>query len=53
LQGDRQGQLAVNGKGALRIIFVPEHDPVPAKPDGGLDWPRVTAIRIIAIEDYH
>lgn len=53
LQGDRAGQLAVNGKGAMRIIFEPEHDPPPRKPDGGLDWSRVTAIRIVAIMDYH
>lgn len=53
LGGERAGQLAVNGKGGMRIIFVPEHDPPPRKPDGGLDWSRVTAIRILAIMDYH
>ena len=53
LLGDRAGQLAVNGKGAMRIIFEPDHDPPPNKPDGGLDWKRVTAIRIVAILNYH
>ncbi len=53
LKGDRRGQIAVNGKGAMRIIFVPLHAPPPTKPDGGLDWTKVTAIRIVAIIDYH
>jgi len=29
-----------------RLIFLPDHDPVPLLPDGGLDWSRVTAIMI-------
>jgi proteic killer suppression protein len=53
LKGDRHGQLAVNGKDPLRIVFIPDHDPLPLKPDGGLDWSRVTAIRITSIENYH
>lgn len=53
LQGERAGQLAVNAQGALRIIFEPAHDPAPCKPDGGLDWRRITAIRILDIADYH
>ncbi len=53
LKGDRRGQIAVNGKGAMRIIFVPLHEPPPTKRDGGLDWRRVTAIRIVDIGDYH
>lgn len=53
LKADRHGQVAVNGKGAMRIIFVPLHASPPTKPDGGLDWTKVTAIRIVAIIDYH
>lgn len=36
-----------------RLIFEPADDPVPVKPDGGLDWTRVTAVRIKGIEDTH
>jgi proteic killer suppression protein len=32
---------------------MPSHKPVPEKPDGGLDWKQVTAIKIIGIEDTH
>lgn len=47
------GKLAVNLDQPYRLIFEPAHDPIPAKDDGGLDWTRVTAIRILSVEDYH
>ena len=53
LTGDREGQLSVDLDHPYRLIFVPEHDPVPLKPDGGLDWKQVTAIAIVGIEDTH
>jgi proteic killer suppression protein len=36
-----------------RLIFEPEHDPIPKRADGGLDWSAVTAIRILEIADTH
>jgi len=53
LSGARKGALAVDVSGNYRLIFVPDHDPVPEKKEGGLDWSRVTQIRILSIEDYH
>jgi plasmid maintenance system killer protein len=53
LKGDLKGQLAVNVDEKLRIVFIPENQPIPRKKDGGLDWSRVIAIRIMTIEDYH
>jgi plasmid maintenance system killer protein len=53
LKGDREGTLAVNLDHPYRLIFEPAHDPVPSKPDGGLDWTGVTAIRVLSVEDYH
>jgi len=53
LKGDYAGHLAVNLHGGFRLVFRPEHDPIPRKPDGGLDRCRVTEIRVVAIEDYH
>jgi hypothetical protein len=38
---------------AERLIFAPAHEPVPRKPDGGLDWTQVTAVCILDVEDYH
>jgi proteic killer suppression protein len=53
LKGDRAGQLSVRLHGGYRLIFEPANDPVPYKDDGGLDWTKVTNIRILEIEDYH
>ena len=53
LKGDRKGTLAVCLDGPWRLIFEPANDPVPKKPDGGLDWTQVTAIRILEVRDYH
>jgi len=39
--------------GPYRLIFEPAHDPLPLDENGSLDWARVTAIRILLIEDYH
>jgi len=36
-----------------RLIFVPDHNPVPKREDGGLDWSRVTAVIILGVEDTH
>jgi plasmid maintenance system killer protein len=53
LTGDRAGQLAIRLSGGKRLIFEPARNPAPAKPDGGIDWTRVTAVRVVAIQDYH
>ena len=53
LRGDRKGELAVDLDHPYRLIFEVANDPKPIKPDGGLDWTKTTAIRIIGIEDYH
>jgi len=53
LGGNRHGQLSVTIKDNWRIVFVPDHDPLPCLPDGGLDTGQVTAVEIIEIVDYH
>jgi plasmid maintenance system killer protein len=53
LTGDRAGQLSMKLHGGFRLIFEPANEPVPAKADGGLDWTKVTAIRILEAKDYH
>ena len=49
---DRAGQLAVSLDGLFRLIFVPQ-EPIPRRPDGGLNWNEVVAIEIVEIVDYH
>ena len=53
LKGERTGELAVDISGNWRIIFTPDHNPIPLKDEGGLDWNSVTHIRIIKVGDYH
>lgn len=53
LEADRAGQLAIEVSGGKRLILEPAHKPAPAKRDGGLDWTAVTAVRILALVDYH
>ena len=53
LKGAQAGRYSVRVHDGFRIVFVPDHDPVPRKDDGGVNWSAITAIRIQSIEDYH
>lgn len=53
LKGDRDGEFAVDLCGGFRLVFSPAHDPCPTLPSGGIDWAKVTIIRIDFIGDYH
>lgn len=52
LKHDRAGELAVYLDGGCRLGFRP-CEPVPRKPDGGLDWTKVTSIEVVYVGDYH
>ena len=53
LTGNRRGQISVDLEHPYRLLFIPANDPVPRGSDGGLCWPEVTEIEIIAIADTH
>ena len=53
LKEDREGQYAVDLIHHIRLVFAPNHDPVPRLEDGGIDIDRVTAITITEVTDYH
>jgi len=53
LSGNRKGQFAVDLKQPQRLVFEPNHNPLPRKPDGGLDLKKISAVTIIEVEDYH
>ncbi len=53
LSGNRKGQFAVDVKHPQRLIFEPNHNPLPRKADGGLDLRKISAITILGVEDYH
>lgn len=53
LKGKRAGQLSVDLDHPYRLVFKVANNPIPRKPIGGLDWIRVTAIKILEVEDTH
>lgn len=53
LKGTRAGTFAVEVSGNYRLIFEPDHDPVPLMDDGGIDLRQVTAVKILEVTDYH
>jgi proteic killer suppression protein len=53
LTGDHAGVLSLDLDGPYRLLFRPAEESAPAKPDGGLDWTRVTAIMLLGVEDTH
>lgn len=54
LTSNRKGQIALDLRRQNRIIFKPNHNPLPLDAGGGLDWKKVTAIIITEINiDYH
>ena len=53
LAQNRKGQYAVDLDRRNRLIFAPNHVPVPLKEDGGVDLESVTQITILEVADYH
>jgi proteic killer suppression protein len=53
MEADRKGQISIDLVHPRRLYITPDHDPVPEKPDGGLDRAAVTRVVIVAIDDPH
>jgi plasmid maintenance system killer protein len=53
LKGNRKGQLSVDLDHPYRLLFTPDHAPVPQAAAGGMDWAAVTRVRIQEITDTH
>lgn len=53
LHGNLVDHLSLDLDHPYRLLFVPDHDPIPRKDDGGLDWNQVTTVKIVGIRDTH
>jgi len=53
LRGNRAGQVSIDLDGPYRMLFEVGDNPVPLKPDGGLDWTKVTTIVVLGVENTH
>ena len=55
LKGERKKRMqhALDLKHPYRLIIEPDHNPVPLKEDGGLDYKNITVAQVVEVEDYH
>lgn len=53
LTGNLKGKLSMDLDHPYRLLFAPQHEPLPLRKEGGLDWSAVTAINVLKIEDTH
>jgi len=53
LERDRLGEYAIDLAGGKRLIFKPNHKPMPVYKYGNINWAEVTSITIVFIGDYH
>lgn len=53
LKAGRSDQFAVDISANWRIIFEPDHNPIPAKDDGSIDLSAITKITVLEVKDYH
>ena len=53
LTGKLNELFAVDLVHPFRLVFKPNHEPLPRKNDGGIDRQRVEAITILDVIDYH
>ena len=48
-----QGVFSVDVGDKQRLLFVPNHDPMPVTQDGGIDSTQIRSITILEIQDTH
>ena len=53
LEGKLKDVFSIDLVHPFRLLFVPDHSPVPMREDVGVDWYQVTAIKITGVEDTH
>jgi plasmid maintenance system killer protein len=52
LHGGRSGQLSLDLDHPYRLVFCPSGDGYK-KPDGGLDWTKITIVKVLGVFDTH
>ena len=53
LSGNRTGQISLDIKQPYRLLIEPDYENPPRKNHGGLDWKRITKIKILKVVDTH
>ena len=53
LSGARDEQVSVDVKHPYRLLLVSDHEQTPSKEDGGLDWERISKVKVLEVADTH
>ena len=53
LSGNQAGKISLDIKHPYRLLITPDYSAPPLKNDGGLDWKKITKIKILKVEDTH
>ncbi len=53
LTANLKGSLSLDLDHPYRLLFKPDHNPLPQREEGGLDWSKVTTIVITKVKDTH
>jgi proteic killer suppression protein len=53
LKGNRAGQISLDVKHPYRVLIESDHEEIPRKQDGGLDWQKITKVKVLEVEDTH
>lgn len=53
LRADRSGHYALALDGPYRLVFRPDHNPVPTLRDGGVDAAAIARITVTEVVNYH
>jgi proteic killer suppression protein len=53
LTGNLKDHFSVDLVHPYRLLFVPDHNPIPRDAQGGVDRSAVTAVVVVRIEDTH
>ena len=49
LKANRDEQISLDVKHPYRLLMRPNHNDTPRKPDGGLDWERITNVCLLRL----
>lgn len=53
LKGKLDEMISLDLNQPYRLLITPDHEETPRKEDGGLDWKRITKVKIMGVEDTH
>jgi len=53
LQPDSLREFSLELSNGKRLVFKPDHEPIPIDEHNNTDWAKVTAIIVVYIGDYH